>query len=302
MLFDSPIVFVRLTRQGSRRNSSETGRPPLVGIRPRAGRANNDDRIRQRDAKLRPQGRGRPFDPDRPVRRVVRAAGAQRRGQDDDDQNARRAVAADGRRGPGVRARRRDRRPPAPPTRSATFPRSPSSTTSSPAWSSSNSSAKCAASSRPDHRRAHPPRVPVLRSRRFRRRPDRNLFARHEATAGLRLGPVARSARAGDRRADGRARSAQRSGGQGPLRDRAAAGTTVFMSTHTLDVAEEIASRIGIMDHGRLHFLGTVGELQGELAAHDASLERLFLELTSGNGKRERAEERKAEGMRGGDR
>ena len=38
------------------------------------------------------------------------------------------------------------------------------------------------------------------------------------------------------------------------LRDQAAAGTTVFMSTHTLAIAEEIADRIGIMDHGRLHF------------------------------------------------
>ena len=79
------------------------------------------------------------------------------------------------------------------------------------------------------------------------------------------------------------------------LRDQAAAGTTVFMSTHTLDIAEEIASRIGIMDCGRLHFLGTVGQLQGELAAHDASLERLFLELTSGNGKGKDGR-RKAEG------
>jgi ABC-2 type transport system ATP-binding protein len=69
------------------------------------------------------------------------------------------------------------------------------------------------------------------------------------------------------------------------LRDQAAAGTTVFMSTHTLVVAEEIASRIGIMDYGRLHFLGTVADLQSHLAAHDASLERLFLDLTSGNGK-----------------
>jgi ABC-2 type transport system ATP-binding protein len=67
------------------------------------------------------------------------------------------------------------------------------------------------------------------------------------------------------------------------LRARAAAGTTIFMSTHTLDIAEEIADRIGIMDHGRLHFLGTVSELQGELASHHDSLEPLFLELTSGN-------------------
>ncbi len=68
------------------------------------------------------------------------------------------------------------------------------------------------------------------------------------------------------------------------LRERAAAGTIVFMSTHTLAIAEEIAQRIGIMDHGRLHFLGTVGELQRELASSHTALEPLFLELTSGNG------------------
>jgi ABC-2 type transport system ATP-binding protein len=66
------------------------------------------------------------------------------------------------------------------------------------------------------------------------------------------------------------------------LRDRAAAGTTVLMSTHTLVVAEEIADRIGIMNGGRLHFLGTVGELQNKLASHHDSLEPLFLELTNG--------------------
>jgi ABC-2 type transport system ATP-binding protein len=69
------------------------------------------------------------------------------------------------------------------------------------------------------------------------------------------------------------------------LRARANAGATVFMSTHTLAVAEEIADRIGIMDHGRLHFLGTLSQLQQELASPHESLEPLFLELThAGNG------------------
>ncbi len=54
------------------------------------------------------------------------------------------------------------------------------------------------------------------------------------------------------------------------------------MSTHTLAIAEEIADRIGIMDHGRLHFLGTVDELQRALASRETSLESLFLELTNG--------------------
>lgn len=69
------------------------------------------------------------------------------------------------------------------------------------------------------------------------------------------------------------------------LRARASAGTTVFMSTHTLSVAEEIADRIGIIDGGRLRFLGTVGQLQTELSLAQTSLEQLFLQVTAhGNG------------------
>ena len=66
------------------------------------------------------------------------------------------------------------------------------------------------------------------------------------------------------------------------LRSRASAGTTVFMSTHTLAVAEEIADRIGVIDHGRLRFLGTQNELQQELSPAESSLEELFLRLTNG--------------------
>jgi ABC-2 type transport system ATP-binding protein len=71
------------------------------------------------------------------------------------------------------------------------------------------------------------------------------------------------------------------------LRERTAQGTAVFMSTHTLAVAEEIADRIGVIDQGRLNFLGTQGELERKLAQAPTSLERLFLELTSGNGEAE---------------
>jgi ABC-2 type transport system ATP-binding protein len=65
------------------------------------------------------------------------------------------------------------------------------------------------------------------------------------------------------------------------LRARASAGRTVFMSTHTLSVAEELADRIGIIDRGRLVFLGTLGQLQQESPAQKTSLERLFLQLTA---------------------
>jgi len=65
------------------------------------------------------------------------------------------------------------------------------------------------------------------------------------------------------------------------LREEAGSGTTVFMSTHTLSVAEEIADCIGILDHGRLRFLGTVDELRSELATEHGSLEDLYLTLTA---------------------
>lgn len=70
------------------------------------------------------------------------------------------------------------------------------------------------------------------------------------------------------------------------LRARATAGRTVFMSTHTLAIAEEVADRIGIIDSGRLAFLGTLDELRQQPSAHQKTLEQLFLELTAdGNGR-----------------
>ncbi|MDA1050502.1 MAG: ABC transporter ATP-binding protein [Planctomycetota bacterium] len=63
------------------------------------------------------------------------------------------------------------------------------------------------------------------------------------------------------------------------LKTRVRKGGTVFMSTHTLAVAEEIADRIGVMSQGRIQFLGTVAELREQLSS-DESLEQLFLTLT----------------------
>jgi ABC-2 type transport system ATP-binding protein len=58
-------------------------------------------------------------------------------------------------------------------------------------------------------------------------------------------------------------------------------GMTVFMSTHTLAMAEEMADRIGIMVRGQLRFLGTVPELRAQMALETTSLEHLYLRLTS---------------------
>jgi len=65
------------------------------------------------------------------------------------------------------------------------------------------------------------------------------------------------------------------------LAARAREGMTIFMSTHTLAMAEEMADRVGIVVQGRLRFLGTVPELREQMALETTSLERLYLEVTS---------------------
>jgi ABC-2 type transport system ATP-binding protein len=63
------------------------------------------------------------------------------------------------------------------------------------------------------------------------------------------------------------------------LRREADRGVTVFLSTHSLDVAEELADRIGIVEQGRLISNGTLEALRRQ-AALDGSLEEVFLHLT----------------------
>lgn len=67
------------------------------------------------------------------------------------------------------------------------------------------------------------------------------------------------------------------------LRARASAGAAVFMSTHTLDVAEQVADTVAIVDQGRLICHGTVDELRSSLHM-DLPLEELFLKITGGAG------------------
>lgn len=63
------------------------------------------------------------------------------------------------------------------------------------------------------------------------------------------------------------------------LREQASSGTTVFMSTHTLNVVEEIADTIGIVDQGRLLFHGPLDDLRRQQRA-ETSFEKLFLRIT----------------------
>ena len=59
----------------------------------------------------------------------------------------------------------------------------------------------------------------------------------------------------------------------------AEAGAAVFLSTHTLSVAEEVADRIGLIHKGELIFLGNIQDMR-ETTQKNGNLEELFLELT----------------------
>ena len=58
-------------------------------------------------------------------------------------------------------------------------------------------------------------------------------------------------------------------------------GVSVFMSTHTLAVAEDTCDRVGIIHRGRLIAIGTTADLQREANVTDADLESVFLNLTN---------------------
>ena len=64
------------------------------------------------------------------------------------------------------------------------------------------------------------------------------------------------------------------------LKERTRGGATVFLSTHQLGVAEEMADRIGIMLHGRLVAIGTGQQLR-ERVGDTGALEDVFLALTA---------------------
>ncbi len=64
-------------------------------------------------------------------------------------------------------------------------------------------------------------------------------------------------------------------------------GTTIFMSTHTLEVAEQMCDRIGIVQAGALIALGTTAELRQLVQSNVSRLEDIFLQLTGGADRQE---------------
>lgn len=64
------------------------------------------------------------------------------------------------------------------------------------------------------------------------------------------------------------------------FRNLAKQGVSIFMSTHTLKIAEDICDRIGIIHKGHLIATGTTDDLQRKAQVTDADLEQVFLNLT----------------------
>src|SRR6185369_10088558 len=60
----------------------------------------------------------------------------------------------------------------------------------------------------------------------------------------------------------------------------AAAGKTIFLSTHLLDMAQRMCNRVGIINHGALVATGSLDELRGA-SSDNSTLEELFLKFTN---------------------
>ena len=66
------------------------------------------------------------------------------------------------------------------------------------------------------------------------------------------------------------------------FRDLCDQGVTIFMSTHTLEIAEQMCDHIAIIQKGRIIAQGTMDELRALAQTDLASLEDIFLDLTGG--------------------
>ncbi len=57
-------------------------------------------------------------------------------------------------------------------------------------------------------------------------------------------------------------------------------GMTILLSTHTMEVAEQVCSQIAIVNHGRIIAQGDMSELRTRTGEDDGTLEQVFLKLT----------------------
>lgn len=66
------------------------------------------------------------------------------------------------------------------------------------------------------------------------------------------------------------------------FRSYAEAGTSIFLSTHSLNVAEEVADRLAIIHQGKILTIGTLDEIRALTGRSEEGLEEMFLQLTAG--------------------
>ena len=71
------------------------------------------------------------------------------------------------------------------------------------------------------------------------------------------------------------------------FREMSRKGVAILMSTHTLEVAEEMCDRISIILRGKIIARGTVDELRAMAGGGDEQLTPVFLKLTGGTGLQE---------------
>jgi len=74
---------------------------------------------------------------------------------------------------------------------------------------------------------------------------------------------------------------------KGVFRRMSERGVAILMSTHTLEVAQEMCDRISIILKGKIIARGTVDELRGLAGDPDQHLTEVFLRLTGGSGLQE---------------
>ncbi|HYW89944.1 MAG TPA: ABC transporter ATP-binding protein, partial [Chloroflexota bacterium] len=66
-------------------------------------------------------------------------------------------------------------------------------------------------------------------------------------------------------------------------------GHTVFLSTHVLEIAEQLCHRVGIIDRGQIIATGTLEDLRHHSQRESGSLEDIFLQLTGATAERDLA-------------
>jgi ABC-2 type transport system ATP-binding protein len=67
------------------------------------------------------------------------------------------------------------------------------------------------------------------------------------------------------------------------FRRMSASGVAILMSTHTLEVADEVCHRLSIINKGRIVANGTVAEVRALAGGDDDQLTSVFLKLTGGS-------------------